>query len=681
MMFSVDVGGTFTDVVAVSGSDIRTVKVSTDYSAIYDAVVGGAKELGLENGTIFNHASTHGLNAVITRKLPKIGVLATVGHRDTLDHGSVFRPMKALLDPNWRREFGDARRPLVERYLRRTIHERIKADGSVLFRLDEDQARAEINVLAKCNVEGVAITLMNSYVNDTHELRLRELVREILGDIPVSISSEVSPVAHEYARASTTTIDACMKILFSDYIEKLESGLSNAGFNGALNFADCAATLVPADRALIQPFRIVFAGPAAGTVASADFGRMIGEQDLLCSDVGGTSCDISLVTNGAPYLSTTFELEHDLVVSALANDVTSVGAGGGSIVQIGSSGELQVGPDSAGSTPGPACYGKGGTQPTTTDTCLLAGIIEPAWFADGRIALDIDKSREAFEALDTDFTYQERVRYAYELGLHNLAEAMTNVAIKNGIDPREYSLMAYGAAGPMLLPATLDLVHAKSVIVPPHPGLFSALGLLAAEQVYTSNRGAYTFLVPENAAKIDAIYADMEQALLESLDTDREVTIVRSLDARLAGQEFDMPFIEVPDGLVDADAIAAIIRNFHDTYFARTGSRFEAFPVEGVTYRIQATVASEKVEYPQLPARGAQPLSPVRSTTIQLITDTPFQVPVYNRLDLCAGDRIEGPAIVSEKLSTTHITAGQRVDVGLHGELVITSGASRGEQK
>lgn len=681
MMFAVDVGGTFTDVVAVSGSEIRTVKVSTDYSAIYDAVVGGAKELGLEDGTIFNHASTHGLNAVITRKLPKIGVLATVGHRDTLDHGSIFRPMTALLDPNWRREFGDARRPLVERYLRRTIHERIAADGSVLFDLDEDQARAEIDVLAKCNVEGVAITLMNSYVNDTHEVRLRELVREVLGDVPVSISSEVSPIAHEYARASTTTIDACMKILFSDYIDKLESGLTEAGFNGALNFADCAATLVPADRALIQPFRIVFAGPAAGTVASADFGRLIGEKNLLCSDVGGTSCDISLVTDGSPYLSTTFELEHDLVISALANEVTAVGAGGGSIVSIGQSGQLQVGPDSAGSTPGPACYGKGGTQPTTTDTYLLAGIIEPDAFADGKIALDIGKAREAFEALDTEFTYEQRVRYAYELGLHNLAEAMTNVAVKNGIDPRDYSLMAYGAAGPMLLPATLDLVHAKSVIVPPHPGLFSALGLLAAEQVYTSNRGAYTLLTPVNAAKIDAIYSEMEEALLASLETDREVTIVRSLDARLAGQEFDMPFIEVPEGAIDASAIATIVHTFHETYLARTGNKFEDFPVEGVTYRIQATVDSEKVEYPRLPARGSRPLSPVRSTTIQLITDRPVQVPVYDRLDLCAGDRIEGPAIVTEKLSTTHITVGQRLDVGLYGELVVTSAASRGEKK
>ncbi|MFJ6263333.1 hydantoinase/oxoprolinase family protein [Rhodococcus erythropolis] len=674
-MLAVDVGGTFTDVVAVRDGLIQTAKVSTDYSAVYGSVVEGATTLGVEGSRVFNHASTHGLNAVITRNLPKIGVLLTEGHRDILDHGTVGRPGEALLDPNWRRSFGDAQRPLVERYLRRGIRERVLADGSTLFGLDEDQARSEIRILKRCGVTGVAIVLMNSYVNASHEQRLREIVLEELGeDVPVSISSDVSPLAQEYARASTTVIDTFMKLIFSDYIQKLDDGLRAEGFEGQLNFADCAATLVPAASAINQPFRIVFAGPAAGTVASAHFGAMIGEADLLCADVGGTSCDISVVRDGEPSLKTTFALEDDLVVNALANDVTAIGAGGGSLVTVGLSGEIQVGPGSAGSTPGPACYGKGGTQPTTTDTCLMAGIIDPGTFADGKIALDRELSRTAFEDLDCTFTLEERIRFAYEMGVQNLAEGIFNVAIKTGVDPREFSLVAYGAAGPMLLPATMDLVKCKQVIIPPHPGLFSALGLLSTEQKFAVSRSAYTMLTPDAAPTMNAIFDEMERSLTESLSEDVKVSITRSFDGRLAGQTYDTPFIQVPSGTIDADAVALMVSNFHDAFYAHTGNKFDLFPVEGVTYRVQAIVESEKVEYPILPARKeGTPLAPVRRTILRYLYDTDIEVPVYERTDLRAGDVIDGSAVISEKLSTTHICPGQRLTVGRYGELVITS--------
>ena len=455
-MFAVDVGGTFTDVVAFLDGEVRTAKISTDYQAVYAPVLEGAAQLGVESSDVFNHASTHGLNAVITRRLPKIAFVTTEGHRDILDMGRVWRPASGLLDPHWRRSFGDATRPLVPRYLRRGIRERIKADGSTLFELDERQARAELEVLRRCGVQGIAICLINSYVNPAHEIRLRELVHEVLGEVACSISSEVSPLAKEYPRASTTVIDTCMKIIYADYTRRLETGLRNLGFAGRLNFADCAATLVPAERAMEQPFRVVFSGPSAGTVASAHFGSLIGADRLLCADVGGTSCDISVVTDGHPYVNTTFELEHDLVVNALAIDITAIGAGGGSLVTIGSSGEIQVGPGSAGADPGPACYGRGGTRPTTTDTCLMIGIIDPDSFAGGSIHLDRDLARKAFQSLDTEFTLAQRVRYAYEMAVHNIAEGVFNVAIKNGVDPRDYSLVAYGAAGPMLLPAVLE---------------------------------------------------------------------------------------------------------------------------------------------------------------------------------------------------------------------------------
>jgi N-methylhydantoinase A len=678
-MIAVDVGGTFTDVVALRDGTIHTAKVSTDYADVTKAVLDGASALGVEGSSVFNHASTHGLNAVITRRLPKIGFLSTEGHRDILDMGRVWRPAEAILDPGWRRSFGDAARPLVPRYLRRGIRERILADGSVLFPLDEEQTRAELDVLRRCHVEGVAICLINAYLNPAHEQRLRELVSEVLGDIPCSISAEVSPLAKEYARASTTVIDAQMKLIYANYTARLEKGLAELGFTGELNFADCAATLVPSSRAMEQPFRIIFSGPAAGTVASAHFGSLIGESHLLCADVGGTSCDISVVTGGEPFVNTTFELEHDLVVNALANEVTAIGAGGGSLVTIGQAGEIQVGPGSAGSNPGPACYGRGGTQPTTTDTCVMIGILDPGTFAGGQLQLDADLARQAFEGLESDFTLPQRVRYAYEMAVHNIAEGVFNVAIKNGIDPRDYTLVAYGAAGPMLLPAAMDAVHCKQVIVPPNPGLFSALGLLSANQAFTANSSVYAVLSPEVAPRIDALFNDLEEQLRAGVEPGTAVTFERSFDAHLVGQSWETPFVPVPDGHIDADAIVAMIASFHDTYEQRSGNRFEMVPVEGVTYRVRAVLDTEKVQYPEVPRRGAdEPLTPAGTATLRYLggsdadDEGEHQAVVYERAALRAGDALEGPVIINEGLSTTHVGAAQQLSVGRYGELVIT---------
>ncbi|MBB4689205.1 hydantoinase/oxoprolinase family protein [Amycolatopsis jiangsuensis] len=673
-MIGVDVGGTFTDVVAISGGEIRTVKVATDVRTTERGVLRGAEEIGVGDSAVFNHASTHGLNAIITRRLPKIAFLTTLGHRDILDVGRTWRPVEGLTNPAWRRSYGDANRPLVPRYLRRGIRERLTADGGVLIQLDEDHARQELRILGRCGVEGVAICLLNAYVNSHHEDRLRELVHEELGDIPVSISSDVSPLAKEFARASTTVVDVFMRLTYDAYTQRLDTGLRDLGFDGDLNFADCAAQLVRSDVAMEHPFRIVFAGPAAGTVSSAHFGTLIGAGDLLCADVGGTSCDISMVTDGKPFVNTTFELEHDLIVNALSNEISSIGAGGGSLVTINAAGELKVGPGSAGADPGPACYGLGGTQPTTTDTCLLMGIIDPDGFAGGRMKLDPELSRQAFEALDSKLSLEQRISYAFNIGINNIAEGVVNIAIQHGVDPRDYSLVAYGAAGPMLLPAVLDLVHAAEVIVPPHPGLFSALGLVSSDLVYADSRSAYTLLTAEAAEQIDKVYHSMEQRLRERLkEKDRHnVRFVRSFDGRLAGQTWETPFVGVPDGEIDAAAVAEMVANFHEAYGERSGNTFEALPVQGVTYRVQAVVEADKVEYPTLPERPeGETAQPTRTLQIRHLTDDVLEAGEYQRTDLRAGDRIPGPAVIREPLSTTFLVPGQTATVGTHGELRI----------
>jgi len=675
-MLGVDVGGTFTDVVAFRDGKIITAKVPTDVRDTERGVLEGARIAGVDGSVAFNHASTAGLNAIITRRLPKVAFLTTEGHRDILDFGRAWRPLSALTDPTWRRSFGDSMRPLIPRYLRRGITERMTAAGEVHLELDEEQARGQLEILKRCDVQGVAICLLNAYVDGKHERRLRDLAHEVLGDdIHVSISSEVSPLAKEYTRSSTTVIDVFMKIIYGAYADRLDAGLRDLGFKGDLNFADCAAMLVAKDFAMEAPYKIVFSGPAAGTVSGAHFGGLIGDGNLLCADVGGTSCDISIVTDGSPYVQTEFELEHDMIVNALSNEISSIGAGGGSIVSISAQGELQVGPASAGADPGPACYGKGGDVPTMTDACLLMGILDPDGFAGGAMKLSVEDAQQAFDNLDTQIPSDQRAPQAYAMGLNNIAEGIVNIAVKHGVDPRDYSLLAYGAAGPMLLPATLDLVRVRRVIVPPHPGLFSALGLLSSDLVYADSRSAYTVLTPEAAPSINEVFESMETSLRERLGADAgDVRFERAFDARLVGQTWDTPFVPVPNGTIDDKAIEQMIESFHQAYEVRSGNRFDALPVQGVTYRVQAVVTADKVSYPESGRRNGQPLQPAKTIKLRDLDGAEYDAAEYRRADLMTGDVIQGPAVIREDLSTTRLGGGQRATVGQYGEIVIERG-------
>lgn len=673
-MFAVDVGGTFTDVVAVKDGTVHVTKVPTSKRDPASAVIEGARRLGVADSAVFNHASTMGLNAVLERRLPKVAFLTTDGFRDVLDRGSVHRPLDAQTDPAWRRSFGDAGRPLVPRYLRRGIVERKMADGSTLFPLDEQQARRQLRVLRRCGVEGVAICLLNAYSDAEHEQRLRELVHEELGEVVVSLSAETSPLAREYERASTTVVDVIMKLLFASYTGRLHAGLGDLGFGGQLNFADCAANLLPWRQALEHPFRILFAGPAAGTASSALLGESIGRANIACADVGGTSTDVALIIDGRPFVRNTFELEPDLTINALSTEVSSVGAGGGSLVTVTPSGGLQVGPGSAGADPGPACYGRGGTTPAVTDAVLLMGVLDEKGIAGGELVLDTAAARRAFEELDTPVPFAERVRTAYRLAVSHMAEEIRNVVVRHGVDIRDFSLMAYGAAGGMLLPAALDVLPLKEVIVPPYAGLFSAIGLLSTDQVHYESRSAYVVLGPDTAEGVNAVFEEMELDLRHRLGAVADGLLVRrSLDGRLVGQSWETPFVPVPDGPIGPENIGDVVESFHQVYADRNGNRFDGMPVEGVTYRVELVVPTDKVDY--TPMQQAQPFEPEPGGEFQLnyYADEPIPASWYRRADLAPGARISGPAVIREDLGTTFVCPGQVATVGGLGEIVIVA--------
>jgi N-methylhydantoinase A len=672
-LVGVDVGGTFTDVMAIEDGRVIAAKVPTDVHASETSVLEGAEEVGVGAASVFNLASTAGLNAVITRNLPKVALLATKGHRDVLDRGRLWRPFEALTDPSWRRGTGDMSRPLVPRYLRRGIRERLTSDGQVFVPLDEMQAREELELLRACGVEGVAICLLHSYLNPVHELRLRELVAEVLGDVKVSISSEVSPHVREYTRTTTTTIDLLMKLKYTDYTDRLERGLDALGFRGQFNYADCSAMLMPASYAMQRPHKLVVGGPAAGTVASAHFGAHIDLHDILCADVGGTSCDISLVLDGRPWANDTFELEWDLVVNALSTEIVTLGAGGGSIVSIGSSGELRVGPESAGADPGPACYGKGGDAPTITDAALSIGILAPDRFVGGKVPLHPQLALDAFDALDTSIGRSERIRQSWLLSLHNISEGIIDIAIRRGLDVRDLSLMAYGAAGPMTLPGLLDLLPLRAVVVPPNPGGFSALGLVSADRVFSESLTLQGILSPDIAPRLTELFERVERDLLEQAGVRaEEATVIRTFDGRLLGQGWETPFVPVPSGPLGPKEIQQMVDAFHAEYDQRNGHRFESFPVEGVAYRVQLVVPTDKVTFDVLPERAGVPLQPRGSADLAHLYPEGATASCYERDDLLAGDALLGPAIVWETNSTTFVPRDRRATVGSYGELVVT---------
>jgi N-methylhydantoinase A len=461
-----------------------------------------------------------------------------------------------------------------------------------------------------------------------------------------------------------------MKLIYDDYARVLDSQLRAAGFTGQLNFADCTAALIPWGDAVGAPHRILFAGPAAGAAACCGLGAAIGDGNLIGCDVGGTSTDVTVIVDGAPFINDSFEIEHDLLVNTLSTEIASVGAGGGSIVSVSPSGDLRVGPQSAGATPGPACYGRGGTRATVTDACLLMGILDPKQFADGQIQLDATAAARAFESLDCRMSLEERVRFAWKIALNNIAEEISRCALRHGVDTRDFTLMAFGAAGPMLLAGVLDLVKARRLIVPPHPGLFSAIGLLSTDFVYANSRSQYLLLTPETGAQIEAIFTALEAQLRERLGGE-EVLVRRSFDGRLAGQSWETPFITVDWPALQARGPAALSEEFHAEYARRNGVSFPQIPVQGVTWRVQLIAPTEKLAWRALPASRSKP-TPIGERTLRYLGEAEIAAPVYQRAALGAGDGIAGPALIVEPLATTLIIPGQRARIGTVGEIIIT---------
>src|SRR5579885_1446545 len=676
----IDTGGTFTDVVVGDETGILSVgNALTSRERISRGILEGlavaAAPLGielralLEQTAVFIYGSTRATNAILEGKTARTTLLTTAGFPDTLvrREGGKTNPW------DYSRDYPD---PYVPRHLTFEIAERITSAGAVYQPLDEAAAREVLDRLRALRVEAVAVSFLWSIANPAHELRMGRLIEEKLPGIPYTLSHLVNPILREYRRTSCAAIDASLKPLMQAHLRAMEADLRDAGLGGELLPAVSLGGVMHIEDVIAKPIHMVRSGPSLAPLLGQAVGAAeAGASEVIICDTGGTSFDVSLVRGGRPVFSrdTWLGPRYTGHLTGLSSvDARSIGAGGGSIAGIDSGGLLCVGPESAGADPGPACYGKGGERPTLTDACLLIGILDPHRFACGQMMLQPELARAAFDRLDCHLSLEQRVGCAWSMGLNNIAEGLIDIAIKHGVDPRDYTLIAYGAAGPMLLPSIMDLVHVRRVVIPPHPGLFSALGLLSSDLVYADSRSAYTVLGPEAAETIDRVYRAMEESLLSRIRADRrQVEVVRSFDGRLLGQTWETPFVDVPAGPITPATIARMVANFHEVYERRTGNRFEAIPVQGVTYRVQVVVPSSKVGYAPIGERNGQAMASGRPVRLRYLSDGELMAREYRRDDLRRGDRIEGPAVIREAMSTTFVPLDHRASVGTYGEIVV----------
>jgi N-methylhydantoinase A/oxoprolinase/acetone carboxylase beta subunit len=554
----IDVGGTFTDVVC-RGDDgsVRIAKLPTTRDdpsrAVLAALEMARRDWGVPPAAItrFAHGTTAATNAVLERKGARIGLIATEGFRDVLEIGRQMRHQ--MYDLVLRPETPVFLAP--GRY-RKEVRERLDAQGRVLVPLDEDSVRRAVAELAAAGVQAIAVCLLFSFLDPTHEHRIRAIIAETHPDLPVSLSSEVDPAFREYERTCVTAFDAYIKPVIAEYLGDMERGLAVAGVAVPLQVMQSRGGLMSSAIARQRPVRLFLSGPAAGVIGGVEAGRAAGFSDVITVDIGGTSCDIALVTNGAPLIRGEGVIDGYTVRVPMV-DVSAIGAGGGSVAWLDGAGSLRVGPHSAGSEPGPACYGRGGTQPTVTDASVVLGYIDPVRFAGGALTLQPELARAAIAQVVATPLGMSMEQAA--LGIHRvlnaqMAEAIRLVSIGRGIDPRGYALLPLGGGGPMHACALAEELGIAAIVIPARPGVLSAAGLLGAA---VEHELAAAFPCALTELRADALRAtlhdlDARCAALMRAEGVADAEIRHFADVCYIGQSYHL---EVPLLSHDADAI------------------------------------------------------------------------------------------------------------------------------
>jgi N-methylhydantoinase A len=680
----VDVGGTFTDVIAFDDASGRrlTHKLPSTPQNPAQAILAGLKAIQ-ENGGVrlvdiaqIAHGTTVGTNALIERKGSRVALITTRGFRDVIEIGRQTRPGHFDM-------YRDHPPPVAPRWRRFEIAERVLADGSVHIELtDEEIARVVAEALAS-GAEAIAVSLLFSYLNPDHERRIALAIERAAPGAYVSISSEVHPEFREYERTSTTTLNAYLQPKLARYLGDLGAGIAAEIGDVDVVISHSAGGLMSLGAARRFPIRTALSGPAAGVLGAMEVAAQAGFRNIVTFDVGGTSADVALIQDLQPGQSRAKEVG-GWPIRLPAIDISTIGAGGGSIAFFDRDGGLRVGPRSAGAYPGPACYGFGGMEPTVTDANLVLGRLSPGGLLDGRLDLDIAAARRAFEpiAQRLGFTIERTAYGVIEIVVANMARVIRTVSVEQGFDPRELALLAYGGAGPLHARAVAASLEIGTLIVPTMPGLLCAAGLIASPLKEDFLRTARIRLDdPAASVRVDVVLAELHGLACAWIDAERirpDTAALRIvLDLRYVGQNFELEVV-LPDPGLGAVPHAPDGKTLRDRFFEQHDKTYGFHnpdaPVEIVNCRIAATGSRHPPAQASAMAVGGKPANPVGSRSVWFDGTAPTAAAVYRREQLARGQTLEGPAVIEQMDTTTIVMRGDRLRVDDFGNLAIEIG-------
>lgn len=679
----VDTGGTFTDLIVLrdDGSMEAEKRPSTpsDFSRgildVIDALDGGRSLAEVDH---FYHGTTVTTNAMITGAGAKIGFITTAGFRDTL-------PMMRIIGRSAGRSETELKQytytgkpdPIVAKPLIKEVHERVDHRGDVVLALNEESARDAVRELVEEGVEAIGICFLWSFMNDAHEKRMREIVAEEAPGMHVSASSEIVPAIKEYERSATTAVNAHLAPLLTTYLEQLEASLTEKGLKGSLFVMQSLGGAMRVSDADRRAANTLVSGPAGGVVAARFLGEKLEQPNIICADVGGTSFDVSLIVDGEPVIGSTSTVnQYTLLVPTI--DIVSIGAGGGSVGWV-DLGRLRVGPQSAGADPGPACYGRGGENPTVTDADVVLGYIDPDYFLGGEIQLDRDLSEKAIRekvAEPLGMSVQEAAAGIVEIANQHMSDLMRKMTIERGYDPRDFVVYAFGGAGPLHGGAFGRELGAQEILFPLGnvASAFSALGL-AVSELTTVAQLSDLALAPFDPATVTANFERLGREAIDALGGVSAPTTQRILELRYKGQvhQVDTP---VPDGPLDAAALESVMDDFERRYetLYGPGSGFREAGIELVTYRV---LAAATVSSSDLRAAETGPADPAEA---RLGSESLYwrelgreaETAIYG--DLKPGMEFEGPAVIRMRSTTGLLHPGQRARIDSYGNVRITTG-------
>jgi N-methylhydantoinase A len=686
----VDIGGTFTDIVLL-GSDgtVHTKKISSSVENYARAIVEGLKEVFEESGISaraieeIRHGTTVASNAILEHKGARVGLVTTKGFRDVLEIRTLRMPR--LYDMAWIKP-----EPLVPRYLRRVVDERIDASGNVERALDPADAERQVDGLLTENVEAIAVCLLNSFANPGHELAIRDIIRRKAPRIPLSVSCEVLPEIKEYERTSTVVVNAYVMPIVTGYLRALRKGLDGAAIAARLLIMQSNGGLTSDTAAAERPMNIIESGPAGGVVGAQALARAKELPRIITFDMGGTTAKAAIVEDGEVARAHEYSVGAGIMIGSRlltgagyalkvpAIDLAEVGAGGGSHVWIDAGGSLQIGPESAGALPGPVCYDKGGTVPTVTDANVLLGYINPSHLVGGALKLNAAKARGIFDASiakPLDMTIEQAAYGAHQIAASNMIRGIKAVSTERGRDPREFALFAFGGNGPLFACGMATALGMTRVIVPPSAGLFSSFGLLYADVEHHYSRTFRRLLRKADLRDVqeawDALAGEALRQLAAEGFTGTRAAVRRSAALHYQGQSYELS-VRVPDGNIDHEMIEYLEDAFGEEHERTYGHRAGADePVELVSIQVIGSGLREGRRLPQqMRSSRAEPRREPARRAYFGPQHAWLETPVLRRSDLAGAPR-PGPLIVEEYDATCVVAPGAHASLDAAGNIAI----------